>query len=541
MKKIYQYWHSPNSTELGKGSTHEYYLRISNEHNLEELFPIGVDVMVTDAVTGTKYPLKSSRSNEFRINQFGPFYRDHSFAEGDEVRLTKIVQDGQSSFKVQAFKHNRVLFSISNDGTEVIGLDRLTAFGSKDSGYTLTVSKDDIEGPLSIGFALSKKKRADSPGETDYYTILFNGEKLPKGQYLVDLDTMQLEKHQKSSYNIVVLEEDDDRGVSSGHGLSGNIIYYGAPGTGKTHEMQNLYNNANHKHLVTFHQSYGYEEFVEGIKPVLTNGTGSKTGGEIEYECRPGIFYTACEDAAKLAGYSSLDDCLSDSIQNRESKFNAPGIESVLFCIDEINRANISSVFGELISLIEPSKRLGGKNEMTVILPYSGKAFGVPSNLTIIGTMNTADRSIQLLDSALRRRFSFVEFPPKPDRLHYTKANALLTAINNRIRCVADKDHQIGHAYFWNANDEYDLFIAMRDKVIPLLQEYFYDDITKIRFVLNEVIADDNSFYIVDSEAKSAYSALNNDNDDKPFYKLRDNLSYISKDKFKNEFIDHII
>ena len=81
----------------------------------------------------------------------------------------------------------------------------------------------------------------------------------------------------------------------------------------------------------------------------------------------------------------------------------------------------------------------------------------------------------------------------------------------------------------------------MRDKVIPLLQEYFYDDITKIRFVLNEVIADDNSFYIVDSEAKSAYSALNNDNDDKPFYKLRDNLSYISKDKFKNEFIDHII
>ena len=178
---------------------------------------------------------------------------------------------------------------------------------------------------------------------------------------------------------------------------------------------------------------------------------------------------------------------------------------------------------------------------MTVILPYSGKAFGVPSNLTIIGTMNTADRSIQLLDSALRRRFSLVEFPPKPDRLHYTKANALLTAINNRIRCVADKDHQIGHAYFWNANDEYDLFIAMLNKVIPLLQEYFYDDITKIRFVLNEVIADDNSFYIVDSEAKSAYSALNNDNDDKPFYKLRDNLSYISKDTFKNEFIDHII
>ena len=316
-----------------------------------------------------------------------------------------------------------------------------------------------------------------------------------------------------------------------------NVIYFGAPGTGKTFKVQGLCNQYEDSLMVTFHQSFSYEEFVEGIKPFIDPNDKSKS---IQYSCFPGIFINACEVAAKKAGFQSLKDCLDKSPDDRKQAFSRSDIE-VLLCIDEINRANVSSVFGELISLIEPSKRLGAPNEMIVELPYSGHKFGVPANLMIVGTMNTADRSIQLLDSALRRRFSFVECVPEPDELSYQKAAELLTSINNRIRSLADKDHQIGHAYFWNAKDDFDLFVAMRDKVIPLLQEYFYDDIEKIRFVLNEVKPGNDYFFVEDSEATADLKSFNADSDDKTLYKLRDNLATIDKDTFDQGFIDHII
>lgn len=322
---------------------------------------------------------------------------------------------------------------------------------------------------------------------------------------------------------------------------SENVIYYGAPGTGKTHELQKKYKSFEHRHLVTFHQSYSYEEFVEGIKPELVKDDQGSEKTDIKYKCVKGVFHRACEEALKLVGYNSFDECIKDTPENRLQHFSVPRDKYVLFCIDEINRANISSVFGELISLIEPNKRLGAENEMTVILPYSGDVFGVPANLIIIGTMNTADRSIQLLDSALRRRFSFIEFPPKPENLELPKAKDLLTVINNRIRCLADKDHQIGHSYFWNSTDDYDLFVAMRDKVIPLLQEYFYDDVSKIRFVLNETQDTDKCFFVIDEEATSAYKVFNTDNEEKIFYKLRDDLGQIEKETFDAGIIDHIL
>jgi MoxR-like ATPase len=323
-------------------------------------------------------------------------------------------------------------------------------------------------------------------------------------------------------------------------------IFYGAPGTGKTYELQHIYDAFDHKYFVTFHQSYSYEEFVEGIKPVLEEDEEVATikgdnNKDVRYHYDKGVFYQACKKALELAGYSSFNECMKDTPENRVQHFRVPKEKYVLFCIDEINRANVSSVFGELISLIEPSKRLGAENEMTVSLPYSGEVFGVPTNLIIIGTMNTADRSIQLLDSALRRRFSFKEFPPRPDKLEYPKAKDLLIAINNRIRCLADKDHQIGHAYFWKASDDFDLFVAMRDKVIPLLQEYFYDDIPKIRFVLNEDQENVNYFYVKDQAASDALLKFNSDSENKTLFRLRDDLDTIKKESFKVEIIDHIL
>ena len=166
-------------------------------------------------------------------------------------------------------------------------------------------------------------------------------------------------------------------------------------------------------------------------------------------------------------------------------------LNNYVLIIDEINRGNVSAIFGELITLLEDDKRIGQKEAIKITLPYSKDEFGVPSNLYIIGTMNTADRSVESLDTALRRRFSFTEVAPKPKLLsdlwyNIVNLELLLKTINDRIELLIDRDHKIGHSYFMNIGDLSGLKQTFKNKVIPLLEEYFFGDYGKIGLVLGD-------------------------------------------------------
>jgi 5-methylcytosine-specific restriction protein B len=223
--------------------------------------------------------------------------------------------------------------------------------------------------------------------------------------------------------------------------------------------------------MVTFHPSYSYEDFVRGIRPVTT-GESETT----QFKIVPGVFKQICDDAR-----------------------NNPSARYALF-IDEINRANIAKVFGELITLIEQDKRAVFRDGRyitgaTVQLPggdgenQSEDEFGVPPNLDIFGTMNTADRSIALLDIALRRRFEFEEMEPRYDLLadpiEGVHLGELLRKINDRLEFLVDRDHRIGHAYFMKIQNIDDLRSSFKNQIIPLLQEYFFDDFSKVAKVLS--------------------------------------------------------
>ncbi|MBP6582239.1 MAG: AAA family ATPase [Chromatiaceae bacterium] len=246
-----------------------------------------------------------------------------------------------------------------------------------------------------------------------------------------------------------------------------NRIFYGPPGCGKTYRLQQelmpKYRDVDgaRYRFVTFHPSMSYEEFVEGLRPIT-----DETTKELRYEVKPGIFREVCELA-----------------------LNDPGQRYALF-IDEINRANIAKVLGELITLIELDKRVcrDDGHGLSLVLPYSRDRFGVPANLDIYGTMNSADRSIALLDTALRRRFQFEEIGPDPDLLlkdvEGIDLAALLKTLNERIELLLDRDHRLGHAYFIGITTLADLDRVFAYHVLPLLAEYFHDDWSQIALVL---------------------------------------------------------
>ncbi len=223
--------------------------------------------------------------------------------------------------------------------------------------------------------------------------------------------------------------------------------------------------------MVSFHQAYGYEEFVEGIRPVVSANKPS----QVSYDIQDGAFLKLCQRA----------------LRDPEQRY--------AILIDEINRANVSRVFGELLSLIEPDKRLGLPNAMTVNLAYSGRAFGVPANVDIYATMNTQDHSLAPLDMALRRRFRFIDCPPQPALLSIiqvpdtTKSGAdeidlskILSGINTRVIQTLGSDAQLGHAFLWSVTTLEQLQSALIEQIIPQLVQAADGQLTILQYILND-------------------------------------------------------
>ncbi|NJL76922.1 MAG: EVE domain-containing protein [Saprospiraceae bacterium] len=269
-----------------------------------------------------------------------------------------------------------------------------------------------------------------------------------------------------------------------------NQILYGPPGTGKTYQTINhalaiiehrsleelaledrsslrerfdYYQQRGAIGFVSFHQAFSYEDFVEGLKPKLEEG-------QLSYQVEDGVF----KQMVQIADVGWED-----------------GLRYVLI-MDEINRGNISSILGELITLIEPDKRAGSREALTVTLPYSKTLFSVPPNLFLIGTMNTADKSLDSLDIALRRRFVFKAVVPNPSVLEHITVIAgidiiqLLTTINQRIDWLLNENYCIGHAYFYDVFTFDDLKELFAYRVIPLLQEFFLQDTEAVAKVIGK-------------------------------------------------------
>ena len=554
--------------------------------------------------------------------------------------------------------------------TTLVSESRLKKFITKFNKFYPTMQIDlHASVPRRHRQILDKLDEALGPVPDDNLKELIRRMTLPHSLWLSTDDSDEMTAPQNS----LSLSTDESDEMTAPQ----NIILYGPPGTGKTYSTTQRaiklilgkgkkldsdeiksqfreYQKEGQIEFITFHQSYGYEEFVEGLRPVLDD----TKGGDVHYELHDGVFKRIALQAAAegidfdfdflwnqlVAEIKETDEYVVESKGRGKRKGNLyklslaqrsdtihainiddqnpsplqatkknseelwknckkdpkdlktndiPGIvgsdvnrtpmwivykclwelsrslvqkalddqvqfkfdisKQYVLIIDEINRGNVSKILGELITLFEPDKRIGADNELILKLPYSQARFGVPPNLHILGTMNTADRSIALMDVALRRRFTFEERMPDAYVLRaelnlklsdneplVTLIVDLFNALNKRIRFLYDRDHQLGHSYFLNVKDLEDLRRVFIDRVIPLLQEYFYGDWYKICTVLGCPYSEDgekrsgNDYPIVEAEKFGEVDTLGFDHDE-----YEDRMDFaVSKKFLKNKMDD---
>lgn len=408
-----------------------------------------------------------------------------SFLESNKKELEKMAFD--ADFRKEVLDQLKTIAITdepmkNTDKTPVVPLNQIL-FGAPGTGKTYRTKK------MAVEIINGKKARTREEINKEYEELIEAGQ--------IVFTTF----HQSLSY------EDFIEGIKP-ETIDGNVTYEVKDGIFKT-----ICKNAFSKEITSDNFEVVYQKLLDEIDNSVDNKLVLETlihakeftiyknsKNNIRFHSNTEKAYEAVIKKEVLEHYLKTGEALdwapyTKSVANYIiEKYNYTQNEVIeakphVLIIDEINRGNVSAIFGELITLLEEDKRKGNPEHIEVKLPYSGNNFSVPNNVYIIGTMNTADRSVEALDTALRRRFSFVEMQPKPDILSEVEGvdlSKLLKTINQRIEVLIDKDHQIGHSYFIGIEDIDGLIRTFKDKIIPLLEEYFHGDFGKIGLVLGE-------------------------------------------------------
>lgn len=525
--KITQYTHRPNSTELGLGNTHECYMLVATDIDMSGIFPPGESVSIYDALTRKEYVLKSSNYREFRINQMGDIYRDYNVIPGDEIVISQIEKDNVCDLCFTVKKYHRVVLLVKKGLAEIINIDRLKAFEQGDKKYEVNVydkGKNDI---LNISFDGAKAKRADSPNMTDFYHVSIDGVDLPNGTYYLTLgvgsDKNILATLPKSDFNTI--EFDDSKILSMKESLKKmrksdiplQQIFYGAPGTGKSHAINELTAG---KDVIrtTFHPDTDYSTFVGAYKPTTKSvpvitviGTEAvpvrdKNGKEMMEDK---IVYEYVSQAflqAYVAAWRKYCD-----VQEGEEPVDE------FLVIEEINRGNCAQIFGDLFQLLDRGdegfseypikadsdmKKLlekefegleiknkeginalfkGDKDIVAQVL--AGDILLLPNNLYIWATMNTSDQSLFPIDSAFKRRWDWNYVPiSNAGKNWMIEVNGaqydwwkFLEAINDKVyHATYSEDKKMGY-FFCKAND----CVISAEKFVSKVIFYLWNDVFK--------------------------------------------------------------
>lgn len=524
--KITQYTHRPNSTELGLGNTHECYMLVAADIDMSGIFPPGESVSIYDALTRKEYVLKSSNYREFRINQMGDIYRDYNVIPGDEIVISQIEKDNVCDLCFTVKKYHRVVLLVKKGLAEIINIDRLKAFEQGDKKYEVNVydkGKNDI---LNISFDGAKAKRADSPNMTDFYHVSIDGVDLPNGTYYLTLgvgsDKNILATLPKSDFNTI--EFDDSKILSMKESLKKmrksdiplQQIFYGAPGTGKSHAINELTAG---KDVIrtTFHPDTDYSTFVGAYKPTTksvpvttvigTNAVPVKLNGKEMMEDK--IVYEYVSQAflqAYVAAWRKYCD-----VQEGEEPMDE------FLVIEEINRGNCAQIFGDLFQLLDRGdegfseypikadsdmKKLlekefkgleiknkedinalfkGDKDIVAQVL--AGDVLLLPNNLYIWATMNTSDQSLFPIDSAFKRRWDWHYVPISDAGKNWMiEVNGaqydwwkFLEAINDKVyHATYSEDKKLGY-FFCKANDG----VISAEKFVSKVIFYLWNDVFK--------------------------------------------------------------
>ena len=407
--KITQYLHRPNRTELGKGKTHDFYMRIENDLNLENMFPLEKEVCVENSKNWKIYRLKASRvNNEFRVSQMGELYADNEVKVGDEIIFTKIINKDFDKIYFTIEHKNRVVFTVNSNGAEIDNIELLENYRMPNdkNTYKIKITDRNVSNDLSITFKESKNKRTDSPLPTDYYRLQINGNDVFKGSHYLTLGNKPsfstLRKSEFIEINLQNLEKEQNISLVNNtndlptNNKGCNVILYGVPGSGKSYTIDKEYKTKDSiEKRVVFHPDYTYSDFVGQLLP------DTDEGGRVKYKFVPGPFTEILKSA-----------------------YLNPGKNHILV-IEEINRGNAPAIFGDIFQLLDRKDDGSSMYEITNKDIYdivhkkddtekdntetdnndSKYKVTIPSNLSIIATMNTSDQNVFTLDTAFQRRW----------------------------------------------------------------------------------------------------------------------------------------